>query len=87
MSDVQITRRIKRTADERYADVFSELHLLPTAPRALVDAAYRTLSKQYHPDVNDADAVAQQRLNVAYQRIKETLEKRESVEQSTIISV
>lgn len=29
---------------------FARLHILPTAPRCVIDAAYRALSKQCHPD-------------------------------------
>lgn len=44
-----------RTADP----AFAELHLLPSAPPALVEAAYRLLARLTHPDVGgDGDRMA-----------------------------
>jgi hypothetical protein len=34
-------------AEDRH---YAALHLLPSAPRELIDSAYRTLSKLHHPD-------------------------------------
>jgi hypothetical protein len=33
------------------SDPFAVLHLRPTAPRELIDAAYRCLAKLHHPDL------------------------------------
>ena len=44
-------------------------HLLPTAPKEVIDAAYRALSRMYHPDAGKAQPEAMYRLNNAYQRI------------------
>lgn len=46
------------------SDHFTVLHLLPSAPRELVDAAYRTLAKSTHPDVGGSDS-AMRRLTEA----------------------
>lgn len=62
----RIRKRNRRIFDERYASVWDELWLKPGAPRAVIDAAYKALSKQYHPDVSEADGRAQIRLNTAY---------------------
>ncbi len=51
---------------------YAVLHLLPSAPPELVKAAYRTLSKLYHPDSSrlpDADE-RMKNLNRAYEAIK-----------------
>lgn len=47
---------------------FAALHLLPSAPLALVTAAYRILAKELHPD-HGGDTVAMQRLNAAYKKL------------------
>lgn len=39
--------RARPMAEDRH---YATLHLLPTAPRELIDAAYRTLAKVHHPD-------------------------------------
>ncbi len=38
------------TAEPKVDPDFAKLYILPTAPRCVVDAAYRALSKQCHPD-------------------------------------
>lgn len=55
-----------RTAD---AD-FAELHLLSSAPAELIEAAYRCLARSRHPDIG-GDTVAMQRLNNAYDSLKQ----------------
>ena len=53
------------------ADVYAVLHLLPSAPLALVKAAYRELSRAHHPDVGgDADTMSA--INDAYEKIKKS---------------
>ena len=49
---------------------FAVLHLLPTAPPSLVAAAYRTLAKDYHPDMG-GDAEKMQQLNNAMDRLRD----------------
>ncbi len=71
---MRVTTRIKRIHDDKYADIWSELFLIPGAPRAVIDAAYFALSKQYHPDISEADGRAQIRLNEAYRKIIEGLD-------------
>jgi hypothetical protein len=34
---------------------FAHLYLLPTAPAAIVQAVYRTLARQHHPDLAGGD--------------------------------
>lgn len=53
------------------SDDWALFHLRPTAPRALLDAAYRELSKIHHPD-KGGDIVMMQKLNAAYLRLKTT---------------
>lgn len=53
-------------------DAFATLHLLPTAPRAVVDAAYRALAKQLHPDRGGTDA-AMRRLTEAHDALSRRL--------------
>ena len=45
------------------------LHLLPTAPPQLIDAAYKALARLTHPDLGGSTE-AMQRLNAAYERLK-----------------
>jgi curved DNA-binding protein CbpA len=54
-------------------DDFATLHLQADAPQPLVEAAYRSLAKLWHPDVNrDPAALARmQAINSAYERIRE----------------
>lgn len=51
---------------------YGYLYLTDDAPRPLVDAAYKTLSRLYHPDTSqDPDATRKmQDLNAAYGRLK-----------------
>lgn len=52
------------------SDPFKELHLLPSAPVPLIHAAYKTLARLHHPDAG-GDVGAMQRINAAYDRLKE----------------
>jgi len=54
-----------RQTDHAYAD----LHLLPSAPPALVEAAFRCLSKQLHPD-RGGQHEAMIRLNAAVSALR-----------------
>lgn len=49
---------------------FAVLHLLPSAPPALVDAAFRCLAKLHHPD-RGGDVETMRRLNEARDQIVE----------------
>ncbi|MGI8477527.1 MAG: hypothetical protein ACR2OO_14325 [Thermomicrobiales bacterium] len=48
---------------------FQVLHLLPSAPRELVESAYKTLSKLVHPD-RGGDPETMLRINIAVDRIR-----------------
>lgn len=50
---------------------YETLHLLPTAPKELIVAAYRVLAKLYHPDVNKEDDATKKmkQINVAFDEI------------------
>jgi DnaJ-domain-containing protein 1 len=50
-------------------DAHAELHLLSSAPPELIEAAYRVLAKQHHPDAGGG-TVTMQRLNTAYAVLK-----------------
>lgn len=67
---VRVKIRDNPIYDAKYEDVWSELWLRPGAPRIVVDAAYRALSRQYHPDLGEEDLRAQVRLNEAYKQLK-----------------
>jgi hypothetical protein len=56
---------------------FATLHLLPTAPPELVQAAHRTLVKVHHPDVG-GDTQVMTRINLAVQKIREHHEEKAS---------
>lgn len=49
---------------------FTVLHLLPSAPPEVVDAAYRAMAKIFHPDAGGATN-DMQRINAAYDAIKQ----------------
>lgn len=49
---------------------YATLHLLPTAPKELVDAAYRCLARLYHPDTG-GNTTKMQALNLAYEHLKQ----------------
>ena len=48
---------------------YRELHLLPSAPPALVRVVYLELAKEAHPD-RGGDAEAMRRINLAYEAIR-----------------
>jgi len=50
--------------------VFRTLHLLPSAPPALVEAAYKVLARLLHPDLGGNTATMQQ-VNTAYETIRD----------------
>lgn len=49
--------------------LYTELHLLPSAPPELVQAAYRVLAKTMHPDCG-GDTASMQRVNAAYEALR-----------------
>jgi hypothetical protein len=55
-----------RSSDQAYAT----LHLLPSAPDELIDAAFRVLARQCHPDVAGGDGSRMRELNDAYADLK-----------------
>ena len=55
-----------RPSDRSYA----ALHLLPSAPDELVDAAFRVLARQSHPDVAGGDGERMRELNDAFAELK-----------------
>lgn len=50
---------------------YQTLHLLPSAPKEVIIATYRALSRLYHPDVNKAPNATEKmkRINVAFEEI------------------
>lgn len=54
----------------RHDPDYAALHLLPSAPAPVVEAAYRALSKLHHPD-RGGDAVAMVGLNAAVERLRD----------------
>jgi len=75
-ADVEYTRRTTSNATTRTRQVnnnhFQVLHLLPTAPPELIDAAFRCLAKLHHPDVG-GDAATMRRLTDAHDALSRRL--------------
>lgn len=44
-------RQARASERQPESDHFSTLHLLPSAPHEVIDAAYRALAKIFHPDL------------------------------------
>lgn len=59
----------KRIPIEKESNPFTVMHLLPTAPSAIVDAVYRALVKLHHPDVGGNEDTMRGIID-AYNRIK-----------------
>lgn len=70
----RIKRRDNYIYDEKYEDIWSELWLRPGAPRYVIDAVYRAMSRHFHPDLGEIDERGQQRLNDAYTHLKKLTE-------------
>ncbi len=72
-TDVEIIDAAAGTADRggdpREAALIA-LHLRPTAPPELVDAAYKCLARLHHPDAG-GDTITMQRINHAVESIRE----------------
>lgn len=62
-----------RTAIKNEYNPFAVMHLLPTAPSAIVDAVYKALAKIHHPDVG-GDEETFKSIVEAYDRIKHRVE-------------
>lgn len=67
--------RTRKVYDDKYTSLWSELWLLPGAPREVVDAVYKTLAKKYHPDTGEEDVRAMTRLNEAYRQLRRLTEE------------
>ena len=65
---VEVVRADGPPAATAAADAYAVLHLLPTAPPAVVKAVYKALSKLEHPD-RGGDTAQMQRINAAYHRL------------------
>lgn len=50
-------------------DPYRVMHLLPTAPPAIVDVVFKALAKIHHPD-KGGDVEEMKKINEAYERIK-----------------
>lgn len=69
--------KVVKYGEKRYtaaitsSPAYQTLHLLPTAPKEVVLAAYRALSKLYHPDVSKEASANEKmkRINVAFDEI------------------
>jgi hypothetical protein len=58
-------------------EAFAALHLHPDAPALVVQAVYRALARQAHPDIAGGDEATMKRINLAYERAREWAERRE----------
>lgn len=72
ISDKRATGSASRPASDRQVAVTPRevLFLLPNAPTELISAAYKTLSRLYHPDLG-GDVGQMQRINQAYDQIRQ----------------
>lgn len=55
--------------DSKIDRAYKTLHLLETAPDALIESAYRAMAKLFHPDTG-GDTAKMQEINVAYDTIR-----------------
>ena len=64
-------RRAMKPVSGVYTAPHAVLHLLKSAPRSVIKAAYRALLAEYHPDNNDGkgDSVKLNEVIVAYRKI------------------
>lgn len=61
--------RFAQEANISHAPAHQLLGLLPTADPAVIDAAYRALSKKWHPDAGGTNERMRD-LNLAYERLR-----------------
>lgn len=67
----EIVREItQHQGDDGPIGDYAELHLLPSAPPAVIRAAYRALSQELHPDKGGSH-VRMIALNASYERLRE----------------
>lgn len=70
IDDQRGTRASWRPPDPTRLDpAYAALHLLPTAPAPLVDAAYKCLARLHHPDAG-GNTLSMQQLNAARKAIR-----------------
>lgn len=69
--DEEPTRFTRPQEPQNGGEAFAVLHLLPTAPKVVIDAVYRVLAKTHHPDLG-GDPAMMRRLTEAH----ETLSRR-----------
>jgi len=64
---------------EKHVDYYKILQVHPDAGQDIIDAAYRCLSKIYHPDINKSPMAAEQmkEINIAYGVIGDARKRRE----------
>jgi hypothetical protein len=56
--------------DSAPVTAYAALHLLPSAPPEVINAAYRALAKQVHPD-SGGDTAKMQEINAAYALLRD----------------
>lgn len=61
------------TGTSTLADAYQTLYVTPGAPPEVIRAAYRALSKLYHPDVG-GDTAMMQKVNEAYGRLQQSMD-------------
>lgn len=49
-----------------------ELHVLPTAPTSVIEAAYRALAKERHPDTGNGETRRMAQLNLAVEEARKS---------------
>jgi hypothetical protein len=74
-SDIYVSRDIPnlialKDVIEPLESPYSDLYLLPNAPKEVAYAAYRALAKMYHPDTGRGDLEKMKRINLAWERIR-----------------
>jgi hypothetical protein len=65
--EFHITKKV-----DSISESYAVLHLLPSAPAAIVKGVWRLLAQQHHPD-KGGDSEEFKRYSAAYQRIKDSL--------------
>lgn len=61
---------------KQFVDYYALLLVSPSATEGEVRAAYMSLAKSLHPDVNGGDAAQMQTLNQAYQTLRDDSKRR-----------
>lgn len=70
-SDIAYYGKKKYAKAIQSSPAYQTLHLLPSAPKEVIMAAYRALSKLYHPDVSkDINATEKMvKINIAFEEV------------------